>query len=157
MKSLSAALTAVAFLSTAWCALVSARADDQQAEQAIKLATDAANLVHKEGLTPACMEMEAPGSRFNQGDTYAFIMDMKGIWRCFPPKPAAEGQSAYEIVDPDGKKMLPEQIEIAKSAAGQGWVQYRWNNPATGKIQPKRSFVKAVPGGEFFAVSGYYY
>lgn len=157
MKSISAALAAAVFVSIACCALASARTDDQQAEQAIKLATDAAQLVHKEGLAAACREMEAPGSQFNQGDTYAFIMDMKGVWRCFPPKPAAEGQSAYEIVDPDGKKMLPEQIEIAKSPAGQGWVEYRWNNPATGKIQPKRSFVKAVPGGELFAVSGYYY
>lgn len=133
-----------------------ARAQGTAAEHAQALATAAADLVAQKGLADACRVMEAPGSRFNQGDTYAFIMDMKGVWRCFPPKPKVEGESAYDIRDPDGKAMLPEQIAVVRSPAGRGWVDYRWNNPATGKIQPKRSFVIGIPGGEFFAVSGYY-
>ncbi|MGH7213007.1 MAG: cache domain-containing protein, partial [Acetobacteraceae bacterium] len=133
-----------------------ARAAEQPADHARRLATEAAGLVAKHGLADACRAMEAPGSRFNQGDTYAFIMDLQGVWRCFPPKPKAEGQSAMDIRDPDGKAMLPEQIAIVRSPAGQGWVDYRWNNPATGKIQPKRSFVIGIPGTDFFAVSGYY-
>lgn len=133
-----------------------AGAAEQAADHAQQLATEAGALVKKEGLAEACRVMEAPGSRFNQGDTYAFIMDLRGVWRCFPPKPKVEGESAMEIRDPDGKAMLPEQIAIVRSAAGQGWVDYRWNNPATGKIQPKRSFVIAIPGTDLFAVSGYY-
>ncbi|MEO9190508.1 MAG: cache domain-containing protein [Acetobacteraceae bacterium] len=136
--------------------LSTARAAEPRADHARTLATEAAELVAKQGLPGACRTMEAPGSRFNQGDTYAFIMDLQGRWRCFPPKPQAEGQSAYEIRDPDGKAMLPEQIAIVRSPAGQGWVDYRWNNPATGKIQPKRSFVIAIPRTDLFAVSGYY-
>ena len=121
------------------------------------LATKAADLVAHEGLAQACATMKTPGGPFNHGETYAFIMDMTGHWRCFPPNPKAEGEILRSKSGiPDGKAMLPEQIAIAKSAAGEGWVDYRWNNPATGKIQPKRSYVHRVPGEDFFAISGYY-
>jgi hypothetical protein len=129
--------------------------DQAKADRAKDLAIEAAELIGTKGLDGACPEMRVSGGRFYQGETYAFIMDLKGVWRCFPPKPAAEGLSALEVQDPDGKLLVKEMNEIA-ATKGEGWVNYRWNNPATGKIEPKFTYIKRIPGTDLYSASGYY-
>jgi hypothetical protein len=129
--------------------------DQAKADQAKDLAIGAAELISTKGLDGGCPEMRVSGGRFYHGETYAFIMDLKGVWRCFPPKPAAEGLSALEVRDPDGKLLVEEMNEIA-ATKGEGWVSYRWNNPATGKIEPKFTYIKRIPGTDLYSASGYY-
>jgi cytochrome c len=129
--------------------------DKAKADQAKDLAIAAAELIGTKGLDDGCPEMRVSGGHFYRGETYAFIMDLKGVWRCFPPKPAAEGQSALEVQDPDGKLLVKEMNEIA-ATKGEGWVNYRWNNPATGKIEPKFTYIKRIPGTDLYSASGYY-
>jgi hypothetical protein len=47
-------------------------------------------------------------------------------------------------------------ISLARDR-GEGWLDYHWTNPVTGKIEPKSTFVKRVSGEELFAASGYYH
>jgi hypothetical protein len=92
--------------------------DQAKAEQAKDLAIAAAELIGMKGLDGGCPEMRVSGGRFYQGETYAFIMDLKGVWRCFPPKPAAEGLSALEVQDPDGKLLVKEMNAQPKGKDG---------------------------------------
>ena len=129
--------------------------DQAKADHAKQLAIEAADLIRKKGLEGGCAEMRTPDGYFYQGETYAFIMDLKGVWRCFPPKPAAEGLSALEVQDPDGKLLVKQMNENA-TTKGEGWIDYRWNNPATGRIEPKSTYVKRILGTDLYACSGYY-
>jgi hypothetical protein len=47
-------------------------------------------------------------------------------------------------------------ISLAKER-GEGWLDYHWTDPVTGKIELKSTFVKRVPGAELFAASDYYH
>ena len=42
--------------------------------------------------------------------------------------------------DPDGKLIVQDFIEVAKGK-GSGWSDYKFLNPATGKVEPKKTFV----------------
>ncbi len=46
------------------------------------------------------------------------------------------------LQDSDGKYFVKEQIATAKK--GGGWVDYKFTNPATGKIQQKTSYVQKL-------------
>jgi signal transduction histidine kinase len=58
------------------------------------------------------------------------------------------------VPDTDGKLFRKEIIELGKSKAEGGWVDYKYKNPASGKIEQKTSFVKK--GGDLIFVCGIY-
>ena len=49
------------------------------------------------------------------------------------------------IYDPDGKLFLQEMISLAKTK-GSGWVDYKYPNPKSGKIEAKTSYVEFLDG-----------
>jgi methyl-accepting chemotaxis protein len=50
-----------------------------------------------------------------------------------------------ESKDPDGKFFIKEIIHTAV-ASGSGWVDYKYSNPKTGKVEAKASYVELVDG-----------
>jgi cytochrome c len=60
-----------------------------------------------------------------------------------------------EMVDADGKVIMKEFLDVAKTQ-GKGWVNYRYSNPATKKIQEKTSYVANVEGLDMLIGCGFY-
>jgi cytochrome c len=44
-------------------------------------------------------------------------------------------------------------VEVAKTKGG-GWVDYSWVNPATKKVQPKKTWVQRVEGADMYVGCG---
>jgi len=105
------------------------------------------------GKAKAYAEFQEKGGAYWQGDLYVFVFNMEGIWEAYPPKPEAVGVSFLGIRDVDGKEFVKDMIEVAKTS-GEGWVDYKWKNPITKKIQPKTSYIKRV--GDVFLGVGVY-
>ena len=80
---------------------------------------------------------------------------MDGKWLVYPPKPAGEGQSVINVKDADGKMLVQDIIKIAKEK-GEGWIEYRWLNPVSNKIEHKITYVKRVPNADLVAYVGIY-
>lgn len=118
------------------------------------LTLKAAEVIAAKGLDEATKAFNADGE-FKHGEIYVNVIDMAGIWKVYPPRPAGVGQSVINVKDPDGKFLVQEIIAVAKEP-GEGWVEYRWLNPATNKIAPKVTFVKRVPGQDLIAYVGVY-
>ena len=124
------------------------------AEEVRTLTLKAADLIVREGLAAAIDRFNLPGE-FKQGEIYVNVIDFEGVWRCYPPKPEWVGQSVLNVKDVDGRYLVQEILAMAIDP-GEGWVEYKWLNPASRTIRPKRTFVKRVPGKQLITYVGFY-
>lgn len=76
---------------------------------------------------------------------YLFVYDTKGITVAHGATPGAAGANRWAMKDPDGKLFIQDIIRVAQQKGG-GWVDYKFPNPATGKVEDKTSFCLAEGG-----------
>ncbi len=141
------AIAALAFIMTA--ALVPANAatpDDAKA-----MAEKAAALVKAEG-EKAFPKISDPNGAFHQGEVYVTILDRKGVVMA-TLNPKLVGVNMWEATDPDGVKFtqLPWKATESSETA---WITYKFTNPESKKIEPKKAWVHRV--GDYVVFSGVY-
>jgi signal transduction histidine kinase len=81
-----------------------------------------------------------------------FISDLNGLLVAGAQRPLI-GKTIIDIKDPDGKYPIRMMIDIAKDP-GNGWLNYKWLNPRTAKIQEKMTYIEKM--GDYFVGSGIY-
>lgn len=91
---------------------------------------------------------------FKDRDLYVFVYDMQGVNVSHGANKALIGKNLRTMKDVDGKMLIDEMIGVV-SAKGEGWVDYKWQNPVTKKIEDKSSFVKKAAGELFVGVGVY--
>jgi cytochrome c len=134
---------------------LAARAQDKIDPLTVRALTlKAATLLADEGVEAARRRFHAQGE-FRFGEIYVNVIDLNGAWVIYPPAPKNEGKSVLNVTDSDGKLLVKEIIKVAEDQ-GEGWVEYRWLNPASNRIEPKLTFVKRVPGKDLIAYVGLY-
>ena len=88
---------------------------------------------------------------------YVFIIRMNdGVWEILPRDRGREGKSAYEYKDENGKTPL---LELKKQVAANPngcFVEYKWKNPVSGKVEQKISYVKYFAPLDWVVGSGEY-
>ncbi|WP_029009105.1 cache domain-containing protein [Azospirillum halopraeferens] len=141
-------------LLAAGLAAPAAAGDKPTMDDARALTLKAADLVATAGLEEAAATFNADGP-FKYGEIYVNVIDMDGVWKVYPPRPAGVGQSVLNVKDADGKLLVQDIIAVARGP-GEGWVEYRWLNPASNRIEPKVTYVKRVPGRDLIAYVGIY-
>lgn len=144
-------LLAVGFLS----GVAAAQTAKPTLDDAKGITLKAAELIVSKGLDEASKIFNTEGE-FKFGEIYVNVIDLNGVWRVYPPRPAGVGQSVIAAKDPDGKLIVQEIIKVGTEGSGEGWVEYRWLNPASNKIEPKVTYVKRVPGADLIAYVGVY-
>ena len=87
------------------------------------------------------------------GNLYLFAIDFKGNILANSIAPESIGGNALYSQSPDGKFPVQEMIKTALTW-GDGWVQYEFLDPCTGRVSLKSSFVKRV--GDVLLGAGYY-
>jgi len=109
-------------------------------EEAKALSERAAAYIKQAGEDKAFADFTRPDGGFVQGELYVFCYDHDGINKAHGGNPAFVGKNLLHIKDPDGKEA---NFEIVKTGfeQGQGWVDFKWPNPMTKKIQPKSAYV----------------
>lgn len=90
---------------------------------------------------------------FHKGELYVFVYDDKATILAHPVNAKLIGKNTFEVPDPDGKFYRKDIVALAKSK-GQGWVDYKYKNPVSGKVEPKTSFVLAAD--KLILVAGVY-
>jgi signal transduction histidine kinase len=90
---------------------------------------------------------------FHDRDLYPFVYDMKGTCVAHGARPALIGKNLIDLKDQDGKYLIQEMVAIANES-GSGWVDYKWPNPLTNKIEDKTSYVEKM--GDYFVGVGVY-
>ena len=118
-------------------------ADQPSQAEAKQVALKAAALVKDKGVDAARTVLDAEGE-FKHGEIYVNVISDKGVRLVYPPTPNVINVDVADAQDVDGKYLIKDILEVAKTK-GEGWTQYRWTNPATTKIQEKISYVVSVP------------
>ncbi len=77
---------------------------------------------------------------FEDRSGYIFIYDYAGNTVLYPIKPEAEGSNKIDVKDSNGKLLIKELIDAAKS--GGGTVKYYFPKTADGKPLPKISYAE---------------
>ncbi len=90
---------------------------------------------------------------FHDRDLYPFIYDMNGLNVAHGARPALIGKNLIELKDQDGKYLIRDMVKIA-NGPGSGWIDYKWPNPLTNKIEDKSSYIEKM--GEYFIGVGVY-
>ena len=90
---------------------------------------------------------------YHDRDLYPFIYDMKGVNVAHGARPALIGKKLIDLKDQDGTYLIREMIKIAEGS-GSGWVDYKWPNPITNKIEDKTSYIERM--GNYFVGVGVY-
>ena len=86
--------------------------------------------------------------RWRHGPIYVFVDElpaMSDMSRAFvyPPDPSREGMSWGLLIDVYGNDIVRDFTRVVGSF-GQGWIHYSFKNPATGRNEPKASYVKSI-------------
>lgn len=123
-----------------------ASANEPTEKDAVAMADRGAALVKAKGKDEMMKRINAKDPDFVQGSLYVDMRDAKtGIVLAHPFNPSIVGKDLTDVPDANGKKYRREIIELA-AAKGKGWVDYQYKNPASGKIEPKTTYILLVDG-----------
>ncbi len=124
------------------------------ADEAKALADKANEFFKANGKDKACEAFNNPGGEFVKGDLYIFVNDYSGNTMAHGGNSKLVGKNLNDLKDADGKAFIQEFASTAKS--GGGWVDYKWTNPETKKIQAKSTYIKAIDGTDYYLGCGIY-
>jgi len=144
---------------TAVRALVAALAlsrpvEARTADEAQALAERAVAHVAAVGRDAAFADFNRPDGGFVDGELYVFCQDASGIVVAHGGNPKIVGQDMSGVLGPDGKLSNVEINKLGLTQGG-GWLEFRWPNPATKRIELKAAYVLKVDDHTVCG-SGYY-
>lgn len=126
-------------------AAVSAQTPKAKAQTLVK---EAIAFTKKNGKDAFLKEVNTAAGRYHVKsgeDLYIFVYDMEGLCLGMGFQTQAIGTNRWNLKDPDGKFILQEFVKMVKSN-GSGWVDYKFPNPKTNKIEEKTTYVEGMDG-----------
>ncbi len=145
-KSVMITIATVALLGAAVAPGLAATPEEAQA-----MAEKAAALFAAEG-DKAFPKFEDPNGEFHKGELYVVVIDKTGVVRSTLNQKLI-GVNMWESTDPDGVKFTQLSWKSTEKT-GTAWISYKFTNPETKKIEPKRAWVHRV--GDYVVQSGVY-
>lgn len=139
-------VVALAGMAIVLLSLTAAAADKGTADEAVAMVRKAAEYLKKNGKEKAYAEFNNPKGQFIDRDLYIFSFSANGdgIETANGANPKLVGKNVSEMRDADGRYMIKDILAVGMSKAGKGWVDYKWPNPSTGKLDGKRTYVERV-------------
>jgi signal transduction histidine kinase len=116
-----------------------------QAENIVKRAIVYAQ---ENGMDKLIAQTNQADGRFHVGsgsELYLIILDKDGILRANGYKKDLVGTDRMVVKDPDGKFYMREVLKMANTK-GSGWVDYKFPNPLTNKVEQKTTYCEAFKG-----------
>ena len=117
------------------------------------LAEQAAEFLKVNGKEKTLAEMNKLKGQFDKGEMYVYALDMQGTVLAHPKNPEVVGKNTYNVPDEDGELFRKDIVELAKSK-GSGWVDYKYLNPETKRVESKTTYV--LKAGDIIFCCGVY-
>ena len=110
-------------------------------EEAKALVAEAIAFYKANGREKTLSEVSKPNGLFVKGDLYIFVFNPAGTIIGHGGDPALVGRDFTGVQDPDGKYFAREFIKIGSEG---GWVDYKWMNYVTKKVEAKTAYLKRI-------------
>ncbi len=118
-------------------------ASEPSEKDAIAMVEKGAAFMKASGKDEMIKRINAKDADYVQGPLYLTMRDAKGVILANPVNPAMIGKDLVDVPDADGKLFRREILELAKKK-GKGWVDYKFKNPASGKVEAKTTYIYLV-------------
>ena len=110
------------------------------AEQAKAFSERAALHIEQAGEEQAFADFTRRDGGFVDGELYVFCYDRRGMNKAHGGNPAFVGRNLLHIKDPDGAEPNAMIVNMGFEQ-GHGWVDFKWPNPVTKRIEQKSAYV----------------
>lgn len=125
------------------------------ADEAVALVKRAIAYYKQHGREQVAAEINLRTPLLREKDLYVFIMPLDdGPVIAHGGNATLVGKRLYDLRDVNGVAFMQKFRDVANSKDGKGWVDYRWPNALSGKIEPKSTYVERV--GDLYFASGIY-
>ena len=148
MRQLIAAALACILLPVA--AVAEERATTKDAELMVHRAVQ---FLQTNGREKAFAAFSDPHGPFTFRDLYIVVLDLGAVVRAHGARKDFIGRNFLDVKDADGKAWNRDILAGAK-ADGKTWVEYKMQNPATGKIERKVAYFERA--GDWLVGCGAY-
>ena len=135
-----AALSLVAAVALVSPALGSTNATKDEAVAMVKKAVAA---IKTNGADKVYAEINTPAGKWIDRDLYVVVYGLDGMSLAHGANPKQVGVMLIDRKDIDGKEFIKERVELAK-AKPSFWQDYKFQNPASKKIEPKTMYCERV-------------
>lgn len=115
-------------------------ADVGTADEATAMLDKAVGHVGSAGSDQAYTDFSTKGNEWQDRDLYVFCFNKDGVVVAHGANEKLIGKNLINVKDADGKQFIGELISTG--LGGGGWVDYRWPNPVSKKVEQKSSVVK---------------
>jgi signal transduction histidine kinase len=129
-------------------------ADFGTREEAVAMVKRVQERFEKQGADATFAAVTAQEQDFKDRDLYPFIYDVKGLNVAHGANRKMVGKLWISTKDQDGNFLIREMLKVVEGP-GTGWVNYKWPNPLTHKIQDKSAYVEKL-GAIYFVGVGIY-
>lgn len=126
------------------------RATSKEAEAMVKKAVA---YIKANGKDKAFAEFNNHQGKFTVKDLYITAYDLNGKCLAHGQNAKMVGKDLLELKDADGKFLIKERMETAKTK-GKGWQDYKYTNPLSKSIEQKTTYFEkyediVVAGGVY--------
>ena len=133
-------------------AVAALRLQQGTADEAVALVQKAVALYKTTSHDQFLRSLTDKNQPYHDRDMYVFVLDSADTYRAFGGNPAKVGTRVQDIPGIAGDRLVSDIVAQADRAPG--WVEYDINNPATGAVQTKMSYVSRV--GDLYVGCGVY-
>jgi signal transduction histidine kinase len=110
------------------------------AEQAKDFSERAAAHIEQVGDETAFADFTRKDGGFVDGELYVFCYDQNGVNKAHGGNASFVGRNLLHIKDPDGAEPNLMIVNMGFQQ-GRGWVDFKWPNPVTKRIENKSAYV----------------
>jgi len=91
---------------------------------------------------------------FHDRDLYVYVRTFDGNTVAHGANVGLIGHTNLDFKDADGKAYIKEMVDDAKAGKDTGWIDYRFPNPQSHKIEQKSSYYER--SGDYLVCAGVY-
>jgi signal transduction histidine kinase len=107
--------------------------------EAVAMVKKGVSFIKANGHEKAFAEISTKGGQFTYQDLYLTVYGLDGTVRAHGANARMIGKNLLELKDVDGKAFVKERMDLA-AAKPSFWQDYKFTNPETKKIEPKRMY-----------------
>ncbi|WP_162913293.1 cache domain-containing protein [Rhodospirillaceae bacterium SYSU D60014] len=143
-----------AFMAALLVSAMAVPAAANSAAEAKAFAENAVAHIKAVGKKQAFADFSRKDGGFVDGELYMFCYEKDGTNVAHGGNPAFVGKNLLDVKDPDGVQVNAEIIKLGMSQ-GTGWLDFKWPNPVSKKVEAKSAYVmkvddKTVCGSGYF-------